>query len=188
MFKNFLTVLILFSSSIVFSQSDCEYFSNFTDSIGSYKSTKEYMINEKIFGGKKANIYFSLVNTDGLITLTFQSISSSQDFVTAKCFDKRSKIYFQLSNGKIVTLLAIDNESCGTPIRQNNENFRILTANFVFVKDNYEELKKYPINLMRIIYNNETVDYIINESLISEVDKVTYNPDRYFINNLKCIE
>jgi hypothetical protein len=188
MTKHIITLLLFLTTSILFAQKDCELSSNFTDSIGSYKSTKDYLIHEKVFGGKKSNIYFSLVNTDGLITLSFQSISSSQEFMKANCFDKRSKIFFQLANGKIVTLLAIDNESCGTPIRKDNENFRILTGNFLFVKENYEELKKSPINLMRVIYNSETVDYIIKEEFVSETDNKTYKPESYFIEYLKCIE
>lgn len=188
MAKKLFTLILFYTTSMLFAQNDCDLSSNFTDSIGSYKSTKDYLIHEKVFGGKKANIYFSLINTDGLITLSFQSISASQEFVTAHCFDKRSKIFFQLNNGKIVTLLAIDNENCGTPIRKENDNFRVLTGNFLFLKDNYEELKKSPINLMRVVYNSETVDYIIKEEFVSETDTKTYKPEQYFIENLKCIE
>ena len=56
------------------------------------------------------------------------------------------------------------------------------------MKDTFEELKKSPISLMRIKYAGETVDYIFKSELTSEIDKVTYYPENYFINYLKCIE
>jgi hypothetical protein len=41
---------------------------------------------------------------------------------------------------------------------------------------------------MRVIFNSETVDYIIKEEFVSETDNKTYKPESYFIEYLKCIE
>ena len=48
--KAVLLILFLISSTL-FAQKTCEYSTNVTDSIGTYKSTKEYMIYEKNFAG-----------------------------------------------------------------------------------------------------------------------------------------
>ena len=52
-----------------------------------------------------------------LSTLTFISCcQKSKDFLKANCFDKNSKLFLQLDNGKIITLLHLDQESCGTMV------------------------------------------------------------------------
>jgi len=56
------------------------------------------------------------------------------------------------------------------------------------MKDTYEELKKSPIELIRIKFAGEIQDYIIKSEIISELDGKTYTPENYFIKNLKCVE
>ncbi len=181
--------LFLFISTQLIAQTNCDYSSNVSDSIGTYKSTKDYIVSEKIFGGHSENIFFSLVKTDDLPSLNVQFIAKNMDFIKANCFDKNSKIYFQLNNGKIITMFHIDSESCGTIIRDDKSfNNRILTGYFLFMKDSFEDLKSSPISFMRIIYATETIDYNFKSEIVSEMDTKTYNPENYFINYLKCIE
>lgn len=187
--KNYLLLILFFITSFIYSQKDCDYNSNFTDSLGSYKSTKDYLMHERIFAGKNTSINFSLVNTDGLLSLSVQTITSSKEFIKANCYNKRSKIYFQLSNSKIVSLISVnEDDDCGTSVRKDDLSYRILTGNFLFAKEGYEDLKKSPITLMRVVYNSETIDYIIKSQLVSELDSKTYYPENYFIENLKCVE
>ena len=187
--KPILLTLFLFISLVSIAQTDCDYSTNVTDSIGIYKATKDYIVSEKVFGGKSEHVFFSLVKTDDLPSLNVQFITKSMDFIKANFFDKNSKIYFQLNNGKIITMLHIDSESCGTLIRDDKGfNNRILTGYFIFVKDSFNDLKSSPISFMRIKYATETIDYIFKSELISEMDAKTYNPENYFINYLKCVE
>ena len=180
---------LLLLTTLSFAQINCDYSTEVTDSLGSYKATKDYMVSEKIFGGNYNYLFFSLVKTDDLPTLNVQMVNRSMDFLKTYCFDKNSKIYFQLNNGKIITMIHIDQEDCGTLVRDpKGLNNRITTGYFMFMKDSFEELKKSPISLMRIKYTTETVDYVFSSELISEMDSQTYNPDVYFINYLKCIE
>jgi hypothetical protein len=183
-----LTFFFLISCQL-FAQKNCEYSTNVKDSIGTLKSTKEYMIYEKNFAGNKNYIFLSLALTDGTPTLDLQLIHKSKDFIKANCFDKNSKLYFQLNNGKIVTLLHIDKENCGTMVR-DNEGFdnRILTGNFMFLKGSFEDLKSSPVNLMRIKYLTDIDDYVFRKEFTSEMDNQVYQPENYFINYLHCIE
>jgi len=50
--KIFLLITFL-TLNLTFAQKECEYSSNVTDSLGIYKSTKEYLVQERIFGGSK---------------------------------------------------------------------------------------------------------------------------------------
>lgn len=186
--KAVLLILFLISSTL-FAQKPCEYSVNVTDSIGSYKSTKEHMIYEKIFAGNNNYIFYSLALTDGMPTLNINFIQKSKDFLKANCFDKNSKLFLQLNNGKIITLLHIDKEICGTLIRdENGFDNRVLTGTFMFMKGSFEELKSSPVNMMRIKYLIDIEDYVIKKEFQSELNNQVYQPETYFINYLHCIE
>ena len=186
--KAVLLILFLISSTL-FAQKPCEYSANVTDSIGSYKSTKEHMIYEKIFAGNNNYIFYSLALTDGMPTLNINFIQKSKDFLKANCFDKNSKLFLQLNNGKIITLIHIDKESCGTLIRdENGFDNRVLTGTFMFMKGSFEELKSSPVNMMRIKYLIDIEDYVIKKEFQSELNNQVFQPETYFINYLHCIE
>jgi hypothetical protein len=184
------TLLLLFLiSTTLFAQKTCEYSTNITDSIGTYKSTREYMMYEKNFGGNNSYIFYSLALTDGRPTLNLQLIKKSKDFMKANCFDKNSKLFLQLNNGKIVTLLHINQEYCGTMIRDNNGfDNRVLSGTFVFLKGSFEDLKSSPVNLMRIKYLTDVEDYVIKKEFQAEMNNEVYHPESYFIDNLHCVE
>jgi hypothetical protein len=186
--KTFLLVLF-FITTTIFAQKPCEYSTNITDSLGTYKSTKEYMMYEKNFAGNKSYIFYSLIVNNGMPILNLQLIKKSKDFMKANCFDKNSKLLLQLNNGKIVTLLHIDKENCGTMIR-DNEGFdnRVLTGIFMFIQGSIEDLKSSPINLMRIKSLTSSEDYVIPKEFKSEMNNEVYYPETYFINNLRCVE
>jgi hypothetical protein len=176
-------------SSNLFAQKTCEYSTNITDSIGTYKLTKEYMIYEKNFAGNKHYMFLSMALTDGTPTLNLQMIQKSKEFMKANCFDKNSKLFLQLNNGKIITLLHIDQENCGTMIR-DSEGFdnRLLVGNFMFIKGSFEDLKSSPVNLMRIKYLTDIEDYVFRKEFTAEMDNQVYQPENYFINFLHCVE
>ncbi|MFV8334758.1 hypothetical protein ACNQF7_01585 [Flavobacterium sp. RSP29] len=187
--KYVITLTLLLLSLNIFAQKPCEYNANVTDSLGTYKSTKEYMINEKNFAGFSSYIFYSLVLTDGLPTLNVQFIQKSKDFLKANCFDKNSKLFLQLNNGKIITLIHIDQENCGTMIRDDKGfDNRVNSGIFMFMKDSFEELKSSPVSMMRIKYLTDTEDYVFKKEFKSELTNEIYNPETYFMDYLKCIE
>jgi hypothetical protein len=187
--KYIITITLLFFSLNIFAQKPCDYSANVNDSIGTYKSTKEYIVNEKVFGGNSSYIFYSLALTDGLPTLTVQLIQKSKDFIKANCFDKNSKLFLQLNNGKIITLIHIDQENCGTMIRDDKGfDNRVNTGIFMFMKDSFQDLKSSPVSMMRIKYLTDTEDYVFKKEFKSELTNEIYNPENYFIDNLKCIE
>ena len=187
--KYIITITLLFFSLNIFAQKPCDYSANVNDSIGTYKSTKEYIVNEKIFGGNSSYIFYSLALTDGLPTLTVQLIQKSKGFIKANCFDKNSKLFLQLNNGKIITLIHIDQENCGTMIRDDKGfDNRVNSGIFMFMKDSFQDLKSSPVSMMRIKYLTDTEDYVFKKEFKSELTNEIYNPENYFIDNLKCIE
>ena len=50
------TFLISISS---FAQKDCEYSSNVKDSLGTYRSTIDYVMHEKVFGNSQTSVSYT---------------------------------------------------------------------------------------------------------------------------------
>lgn len=181
-------VAFIFFSMGCFAQKPCDFSVNVTDSLGTYKSTKEYMMYEKNFAGSASYVFHSITISDGLPVLNVQLLEKSGDFIKAKCLDANSKIYLQLENGKIVTLLHLPQESCGSMVRDDQGlNNRILSGYFLFKKDDSEFLKTSPVSLMRIKFATETVDYIIKNAIKAELDQQLYTPANYFMDYFHCI-
>lgn len=187
--KQLLFLATIFFSIQLFAQNPCEYTTNVNDSIGSYKSTKEYMIAEKHFAGNSSYIFFSLAVADGMPLLNVQMIQKSKEFMKANCFDKNSKMFLQLNDGKVITLLHIDQESCGTLLRDDKGfDNRITTGTFMFMKDTFQDLKNSAVSLMRIKFATETEDYVVKKQFTSELNNEIYEPESYFVKNIKCVE
>lgn len=185
-------LLILFLSlpTLVSAQKNCDYAINEKDSSGTYKSTREYLIYERVFGSSENYIFLTLANVGGTPYLNFQLLQKNTDFIKTLCLGKNSKIYFQLENGKIITLLHEDKDVCGNLFRNEEEkkNVRLLDGNFYFLKNTIEELKKHPISILRVVYGTETIDYVIKKELNSELLKQFFRPESFFMNYLHCIE
>lgn len=188
--KKIVTVLTLLLTFCVNAQQiKCEYdIEEKTDSTY-LKKTQDYLVHEKDLGSYKDFIQFSLINSDGTLYLNFQLLQKSKDFIKSNCFDTASKISLQLTNGKIVTLISAG-DACSQLVFDEREknNIRMLSNYFLFSKDGFEDLKKYPISLMKVKYITETVDYVFKKDLKSENIKGNYTPENYFIDYIKCIQ
>ena len=187
--KHVLVFFLFLVTSIGFAQNPCDISANVTDSIGTYQATKPYLVYEKNFGDDKSYLYFSVAITDGTPTLNFQYIRKSKSFMVADCFNSSSKLYLQLQNGKVITMVYADAGDCGTGIRsEDGYSNRVLSANFYFTKGSFEDLKSSPINFIRVKYASSTTNYIIKSALKSELDGLSYEPESYFQRLLKCLQ
>ena len=175
-------------SSFFYAQQPCNYSTNVVDSLGTYKSTKEYLMFQRSFDDNKNYIFLSLIKTDNTPVLNLQVIQKSPNFIKAECMDVNSRIYFQLANGKIITVVHTDDENCGTALRVDNQNTRISTGTFLFMKGSLQDLKSSKILMMRIKYTTGTIDYVMRNELISEISGEVSHPEDYFIDTIKCIE
>jgi hypothetical protein len=188
--KFYFLIFSFLLTNLSWAQKKCDFDVNVSDSLGTLRSTKEYIMYEKKFGSNEQHMFFSLSNSNGIPFLNVQFIKKNQDFIPVSCLYSGSKIYLQLQNGKIVTLLYYDNENCGTLVQSETtkQNVRILSGNFLFMKDSFEELKKSPVTLMRIKFGVETEDFLIKSELTSELTQSFYRPETYFMEYLHCVE
>jgi hypothetical protein len=187
--KQLIILTTFFITITINAQAPCEYSSNVTDSTGTYKATKEYLMSEKNFGGNSSYIFNSLSNADGLPVLNVQIIEKSKEFMKAHCFDKNSKLFLQLDNGKIITLIHVDEENCGTLLRDSKGfDNRLTVGVFLFLKGTMEDLKSSAVSLMRIKFATGLEDFVIKKEIKSEIDGAVFYPEKYFINYLQCVE
>ena len=181
-------LLAFFSLVTAKAQNPCEWVTTVRDSLGEYRATRESLVYERDFAGNASYIYFALAVDNDVPMLNVALVNKSEDFIRAQCLDGTSRIYLQLDNGKVVTLLHTDAETCGASVRTNGVNNRVMNGYFVFRKDSFEELKKSPVALLRIKYATETVDYIVKERLESTLEKKILEPSLFFIRTLACLE
>ena len=189
--KKLFTCLLLGLSLAAGAQTkDCDYSVITGDDGNETKSTKEALMYEKVFAGTSQFMFFSLSNNDGVPVLNFQLLAKGKDFPKVYCLDRASKIYIQLNNGKIVTLISATEDQCSGLIYDGAEknNIRVLSGMFMFTKGSLEELEKNSISFIRVKYVDEAVDYPVKKELTSESMGKKYFPEAYFINNLKCIQ
>jgi hypothetical protein len=187
--RKYVLALMLLTNLIALAQKPCEIDADINDTIGSYKSTKQYMVFERSFAGNSTNVFFSLANTNGVLGVELQLLQRSNEFIKTSCLNSSSKIYIQLQNGKIVSLVYAGSDTCGSLLRDDkNINNRIITGTFLFAKDNYEDLKTSPVTFIRIQFSGETADYPFKTGFVSVLDKKMYEPEKYFMDYIKCIE
>lgn len=169
---------------------DCEFTVENTEDGTELKTTREYLMYEKVFGGSAQFMFFSLTNSGGTPLLNFQLLAKSKDFPKLYCLDKNSKIYVQLTNGKVVTFISAVDDSCAGLIYDAAEknNLRVLSGTFLFTKGSIEDLESANITFIRVKYTTETVDYPIRSEIDSETMKREYFPEVYFKNYLKCLK
>jgi len=184
-----LLFFFLFIQTIIFAQKPCDYAVNLNDSNGTLKETKSCLIYEKVFGNKSTLIFMSLQSNNNVPILKMEYIQKSNDFDAPKCLDKNSRIIFQLSNGKIYTLINGEEPKCDNLVYNEKEksNNRFLDASFLFLKDDFDEITKHSISLMRIRFTDSSEDYVLHKELTSETLKETFKPDTFFIDNFNCI-
>lgn len=181
-------VFFLLLAASVYAQKPCEYSDEVKDSIGIYKSTKNVLMYERNFAGNSSMIYFSLVLSDQLPLLNIQLINKSKDFIKSQCFDKSTRAYLQLADGKIITLLHGETQVCGTAVTSDDGyNNRVLSSYFLFPKDSVDALKASPVSLLRLRFMGETTDYVIKTTLISEREGTQFYPETYFMDYLHCV-
>jgi len=187
-----LLLFFLLISCVVTAQNTCEFdFEIKNDSID-YRETKKHLIYERIFGKKTNYAFVSLLNDGGYLMMNFQKVQKSDSFIETECFDKETRIYLQLTNGRIYTLLHIDRDVCSVrvpDIESKALHIRSLNTSFFFMEDDYQDLKKYPVALLQIRFSTgEKSSYVMEKELVSKNLEVTSHPERIFIDYYSCIE
>ncbi|MDR2221440.1 MAG: hypothetical protein LBE34_01750 [Flavobacteriaceae bacterium] len=154
------------------------------------KKTTDYLMYEKDFGRSTKSIFMSLINSEGLYFVQLQYLQKDSEFIPITCINHKSIVTLKLLNGKIVNAFYLGDEKCDSLMYDNQEknNIRVLMANFILRKEDIAVLKESPVSTMQIRFSNKTEQFIIRETIQSEITKTTYTPSVFIQQNLKCIE
>ena len=185
-----LTAFLLFAN-LSFSQvKACDFEIDVATDTSSTRVLKDKIIDESIFGNTTSFLTFKLFEVDGLLGVNFQYLQKSKEILTPICIDKNTKIFLELSNGKQVKMInSTEVETCNELQYDavNKNNVRVLTGNFYFSPENFQDLKTEKVYLIKITANTGDVNFVIKPELNSEIYKTKSTPDTYFIENLKCL-
>jgi hypothetical protein len=189
--KLFRITALLLLTNFSFSQDKiCEFEIDIATDTSSTRVLKDRIIDESVFGNTTSFLTFKLFEVNGILGLNFQYLQKSKDFLSPICFDKNTKIYLELSNGKQVKLInSADAEVCNDLQYDeiNKNNLRILSGFFYFTPENFQDLKTEKVYLIKITANTGDVNFVIKPELNSEIYKEKSTPDTYFIDYLKCL-
>lgn len=185
---NKIILLLLFPIFLHAQNKDCIFeIDQKTDST-STKLMQSKLIHERVLGTNSDYLFFSLLNSNGVPMLKVQQVQNSKDFIPTTCLNQKSKVVLQLANGKIVNLISYNEDVCSQLSSKDGINTRILNGFFLFTKENYEELKKSPVSLMRIQYTADNKSYVLKKLLFSETLMESSNPETFFMDYLHCVE
>lgn len=186
--KRFLASLILFISFQGIAQvNPCTIVAEQNEEGQSYLATQDYMLFERQFGDLKLHFFFSIDIINEVPTLSMTIVNQSARFIPIKCLSEHSKMFIQLENGKVVSLLHMPEDNCGTAVNADGINKRIYQAQFLFHKNSFDELLNSPMSLIRLRWGTDTEDFIIKPYMKSETDGKDYYPTTYFQTVLKCL-
>lgn len=187
--KLIITSLFLSATMFIFAQYPCDYKITVEDSIRSFKETKHYLLYDEIQGEASFKIFASLISDNGIPGLHLKTVKKKQglDFGGSDCFGANSKIFLHLSNGKMYTLQYNAEEDCDNLLLYEGNSTRVLHGNFLFQDDFLEDLKAYPVTLMKVVYHNREVDYHTKKELESPMLGNIKGSEKYFVRHLDCV-
>ena len=81
--KRLIFAILLLFNVAAFAQKPCEIDQNIADSLGTFKSTKAYIVFERSFAGNSTDIFFSLTSNNGVLGLEAQFLQRSKEFIKA---------------------------------------------------------------------------------------------------------
>ena len=168
----------------------CDFEIDIATDTSSTRVLKDKIIDESIFGNTTSFLTFKLFEVDGLLGVNFQYLQKSKDFLSPICIDKTTKIYLELSNGKQVKLVNSNEIQVCNELQYdavNKNNVRVLTGNFYFTPENFQDLKTEKVYLIKITAGTGDVNFVIKPELNSEIYNEKSTPDTYFIDYLKCL-
>jgi hypothetical protein len=185
---NKIILALLFPIFLIAQNKDCVFeIDQKTDST-STKIMQSKLMHERVLGSNSEYLFFSLLNSNGIPMLQIQQVQNSKDFIPTTCLNQKSRIVLQLTNGKIVNLISYNEDVCSELSSIDGINTRLLNGYFLFTKENYEELKKSPVSLMRIQFTAENKSYVLKKLLFSESLLESSNPESFFMDYLNCVE
>lgn len=183
-------VLFLFMAITGFSQTEeCDYKIQVDTEDEKFLLTNASLAEFMVGSDKTIFIYFSLMKEGDVKSLVLEVSVNAKEMPPVLCFNKDSRISFQLEDGSFASLRYLGEVNCGR--QTNNEDTldnSTSEAAFYLDETNLERLSEAKISSMRITTMKTNFDIGFQEVISNpQIDTPIY-PKEFFLNNLQCLE
>lgn len=184
-------IVLLIVTNFTFAQNKiCDFEINIVTDTSSTRVLTDEIIDENVFGNTTSFLTFKMFEVDGTLGINLMYLQKSKDILSPICIDKDTKIILELSNGKQVKLVNSSEVKVCNELQYdavNKNNVRVLNGFFYFSPENFEDLKKEKVYLVKITAGTGDLSFVVKPQLNSEIFKTKSTPETYFIENLKCL-
>jgi hypothetical protein len=189
MHKFVLLFIFLIAISSVRSQEDCEYKIQYELDDDTFILTQEQLAEFML--GKEQNvfIYFSLMKEGPVKSLILQISLNAIEMPPVMCFDKSSRIIFQLEDKSYASLAFLGDKTCGQQSEPEAQlKNSLVEASFFLDEESLHRLSNSPIETMRIMTMKTNFDITFQEVISNKAIEKPIYPKEYFLKYLDCIE
>ncbi|MGK0386365.1 MAG: hypothetical protein ACI849_000975 [Patiriisocius sp.] len=187
--KHNLLLLILFFTIATIAQDSCDYKINVDTEEEVFQLTQESLIDFTVGDKKTVFVYFSLMKEGNVKSVVLSISLNSEEIPPLICYDKKSRISFQLSNGEYVSAPYLGIDTCGRQTKDENAiNNSISEASFYLDEVALKRLVNSPVERLRISTLKNNFNLVLRDVISNDQLKKSIYPKEFFINSLPCIE
>lgn len=172
--------------------SPCNYKANIDSEVLKLKLTKEYLVWFKNLGAMTEYIELSLTKNDSLRFINFTKTKIDYKVEhDSICFTNKSRLYLQAQNNQIAVLPFVEEKQCSqlTKLEETNEELLSINGVFLLTDQAAQILNNQPVNFLRVAVNDSlNLDYVLRERILDPKFGIEAYPEKYFMDQLKCID
>ena len=184
-----LLLALLFMYCLGAAQSSCDYKINVDTQQEVFQLTQESLIDFTVGEKKTIFVYFSLMKQDSVKSVVLSISLNSQEIPPLICYDKKSRLSFNLEDGTYVSAPYLGVDVCARQTKAENTMHNSTSeASFYLDSLAQKRLSTSAIESLRIGSVNTNFDLKLIEVISNEQLANPIYPKEFFINNLPCIE
>ena len=185
-------VFILIASFIFsngYAQDTCNYKIQVDTENEQFLLTHEVLTDFMIGNKQTAFIYFSLMKEGDVKSLVLQLSLNSAEMPPIACFNKDSRVSFELENGKFVSLRYLGDVNCGRETEPKDALKNSTSEAAFFIDDkSFDILQESNLKSMRLTTMKTHFDIEFQNVISNSVLKEPVYPKEFFLKYLSCVE
>jgi len=187
--KKLLLPLFLLYLLTGYSQDSCNYKIQVDTESEQFTLTHEVLADYMLGKNQTVFIYFSLMKEDTIRSLVLQLSLNAAEMPPIACFNKDSRVSFELDNGSFVSLRYLGEVNCGRQ-SEPKDALKNSTSEAAFYIDDKSMLmlKESKLKSMRLTTMKTNFDIEFQNLISNSIIKEPVYPKEFFLNNLSCVE
>lgn len=152
--------------------------------------TEAVMVEEWTTPVKGRIVDFTLIKADQDLILLVEIHEDAEAKLQPICFGSKTKIQFELKNGKKVSLPQVGPKRCGYVNIANDEApyYNITNLGYFLISEQAaKQLLVSEAYLANLSANNYELTFVFKSEIYDEVNDLVLYPELYFISELECM-